>query len=65
MANYKSNNATMGEICAQLIKHEQNNKPISSNKDLMIKMNEAESRQQHYAKPAKSGQYNDEGEGFV
>ena len=58
---YKSNNATMGEICAQMIKHEKNKKPISSNKELVNKIQEIESQQQHYSNATKSVQYNDEG----
>ena len=62
---YKSNNATMGEICAEMLKHEKNKKPISSNKDLVNKINEIEYQQQNYVRTAKIGQYNDEGQGPV
>ena len=65
MTNYRSNNATMGEICAQMIKHEKNNKPINSNKDLVNKMNKIEAQPQYYGKAAKSKDYMDEGEGPV
>ena len=60
---YKSNNATMGEICAQMLKHEKTNKPISSNKNLMSKINEAESKQQCYYNSVKPKYYPDKSDG--
>ena len=60
---YKSNNATMGEICAKLNNYEKNKKPLSSDKNLINQLNEIESQKQHYAKPAR--QNHDEGQGPV
>jgi hypothetical protein len=62
---YKSNNATMGEICAEMLKHEKNKKPISSNKDLVNKINEIEAQPQYHSKAVKSAHYNAEGEGPI
>jgi len=57
---YKLNTATMGEICAQMLRHEKNHKPISSNKDLVNKINEIESLPQYYGKNANLKQYNED-----
>lgn len=64
MTNYKSNNATMGEIVAQMLRYEGSNKPIHLDRKLTDRINQAESQQQHYSRSSSLHDL-DEGQGPV
>ena len=61
---YKSNNITMGQICAEINQVEKKKKHVY-NKDLIEKINEVESQSQNYARTTKSYHNNDKSSGPV